>query len=339
MIALWYNFGDMQRGDTTQMTVINVRAHSGVRPVDPQRDVQDIVNLVALGFENELDPQGLKMLAEMRQTARRRTMSSVGLSADMEPTGFVWVEEGRIVGNLSLRYALPSRSRGQMIGNVVVHPEYRGMGIGRAMVEAAVAAARQQGARWIGLEVREDNPAAYNLYTHIGFEAVGRQLHLLRPADMPWPNGRQTTLAWRASKPKDRLLWMRLADEIYSRRQKWVLEIRPDEYTYGGFERKLDLWFSGEHEEAWLYGETEPQLALRVKTDRRSRFHVWDILAHPQTGETGAQAVIAQALSATRRFPPWPVIALVADQAPLAQALYDVGFKLHRPLMQMVLEL
>ncbi len=321
------------------MTAIHARAHSGVRPVDPQRDVLKIVDLVALGFENELDPQGQKMLAQMRQAAQRRTLSALGLSSDMEPTGFVWVEEGRIVGNLSLRYALPSRSRGQMIGNVVVHPEYRGMGIGRAMVEAAVTAARQQGARWIGLEVREDNPSACTLYTHIGFEAVGRQLHLLRPADVPWPNGRQTTLAWRASKPKDRLLWMRLADEIYSRRQKWVLEIRPNEYAYGGFERKLDLWFSGEHEAAWLYGDTEPRLALRVKTDRRSRFHVWDILAHPQTGEAGVQAVVAQALYATRHFAPWPVIALVADQAPLAQALYDVGFTLHRPLVQMVLEL
>jgi ribosomal protein S18 acetylase RimI-like enzyme len=321
------------------MTVVKVRAHSGVRPVDPQRDALAIVDLVALGFENELDPQGLKMLAQMRQIAQRRTLSALGLNTDLEPAGFVWVEEGRIVGNLSLRYALPSRSRGQMIGNVVVHPQYRGMGIGRAMVEAAVTAAQQQGARWIGLEVREDNPAACGLYAHIGFEAVGRQLHLIRPANTPWPNAGQTEVAWRASKPKDRLLWTQLADEVYNRRQKWVLEIRPNEYSYGGLERKLDLWFSGEHEGAWLYGDTEARLALRVKTDRRSRFHVWDMLAHPQTGETGAQATVVQALHATRRFAPWPVIALVADQAPLAQALYDVGFELHRPLMQMVLEL
>jgi ribosomal protein S18 acetylase RimI-like enzyme len=320
------------------MTVANVKAHNGVRPVDPQRDMSAIVDLIALGFENELDPQGRKMLAQMRQAAQRRALSPLGLGTDMEPTGFVWVEEERVVGNLSLRYALPSRSRGQMIGNVVVHPEYRGMGIGRAMVEAAITAARQQGARWIGLEVREDNPIACGLYTHMGFEAVGRQLHLLRPAGAIWPKGLKTALAWQTSKPKDRLRWMQLADAIYSRRQKWVLEIRPNEYNYGGFERKLDLWFSGEHEEAWLYGETETQLALRVKTDKRNQYHVWDMLAHPQTGEAGAQAIVTQALHATRRFAPWPVIALVADQAPLAQALYDVGFKQHRSLTQMVLE-
>jgi len=298
-----------------------------------------IVDLIALGFENELDPQGQKMLAQMRQAAQRRALSPLGLGTDMEPTGFVWAEADRIVGNLSLRYALPSRTRGQMIGNVVVHPEYRGMGIGRAMVKAAIIAAQQQGARWIGLEVREDNPVACGLYTHMGFEAVGRQLHLIRPVGTSWPNGMEMALIWQASRPKDRLRWMQLADAVYSRRQKWVLEIRPNEYNYGGLERKLDLWFSGEHEEAWLYGETEAQLALHVKTDKRSQYHVWDILTHPQTGEAGAQAVVAQALRATRRFAPWPVIALVADQAPLAQALYNVGFKLHRSLTQMVLEL
>ena len=321
------------------MTVVNVRAHSGVRPVDPQRDTLAIVDLIALGFKNELDPQGQKMLAQMRQAAQRNALSPLGLSTGLEPAGFVWVEEERIVGNLSLRYALPSRNRGQMIGNVVVHPEYRGMGIGRALVEAAIRAAQQQGVRWIGLEVREDNPVACGLYTHFGFEAVGRQLHLIRPANLTWPNGSETTLAWRPSKPKDRLLWMRLADEVYNRRQKWVLEIRPNEFNYGGFERKLNLWFSGQHEEAWMYGETEARLALRVKTDKRSQFHLWDILAHSQTGEAGARAIVGQALHATRRFAPWPVIALVADQAALTQALYDVGFKLHRPLMQMVLEL
>lgn len=322
-----------------KMTVVKVRAHSGVRPVDPQRDALAIVDLIALGFENELDPLGQKMLSQMRQAAKRRALSPLGSNPDLEPAGFVWVEAGRIVGNLSLRYALPSRIRGQIIGNVVVHPQCRGMGIGRALVEAALVAAQQQNARWIGLEVREDNPAACGLYAHLGFEAVGRQLHLIRPAGAPWPNGMEVALAWQASKPKDRLRWTQLADAIYSRRQKWVLEIRPNEYNYGGFERTLDLWFSGEHEGAWLYGETEARLALRVKTDKRNRFHVWDMLAHPQTGEAGAQAIVAQALRATRRFTPWPAIALVADQAALAQALCEVGFKLHRSLVQMVLEL
>lgn len=321
------------------MTAVGMKTQGNLRPVDPQRDALAIVDLVAVGFADELDPQGQKMLAEMRQVARRRALSPVALNVDLEPAGFVWIEEGRVVGNLSLRPALPSRTRGQMIGNVVVHPDYRGMGIGRALVEAAIRTVQQQNGRWIGLEVRENNPVACGLYTQMGFEAVGRQFHLLRPAGAPWPDDAPPSLPWRASRPKDRLVWMQLADAIYGRRQKWVLETRPNEYNYGGFERKIDLWFEGEQEGAWLCGETEARLAVRVKTDKRNKFHVWDMLAHPETGSAGAQAAVAQALHATRRFSPWPVIALVADQATLAQAMYDVGFKLHRSLAQMVLEL
>lgn len=311
----------------------------GLRPVDPMRDLPAIVELVALGFEEELDPQGQKMLAEMRQTARHRTLSALTMGVELDPVGFVWVEEGRVVGNLSLRYALPGRIKGQLIGNVVVHPDYRGMGIGRALVEAAILAVQRQESRWIGLEVRADNPVACGLYAQMGFETVGKQQHLLRPAHVPWPPSAASRLSWRVSKPKDRLLWTQLADAIYTRRQKWVLEVRPSQYTFGGWERRLNRWLEGEREDAWLYGKEEARLAISVRTDRRSQFHLWDILAHPAEGVTGAQAVVAQALQATRRFPAWPVIALVADQEPLVQALLDVGFKLHRSLVQMVLEL
>ncbi|HOT92976.1 MAG TPA: GNAT family N-acetyltransferase [Anaerolineae bacterium] len=311
----------------------------GVRPVDPMRDLPAIVELVALGFEEELDPQGQKMLAEMRKAAQRRPWSAV-MEGDVDTAGFVWVEEGRIVGNLSLRYALSAKSHGHLIGNVVVHPDYRGRGIGHALVEAAIDAARRQNSPWIGLEVREDNPAACTLYAHMGFETVGKQQHLLRPANMPWPAGEVPRGPWRTSKPRDSHLWIKLADAIYMPRQQWVLEVRPSQYTFGSFERRLNRWMDGEWEGAWLYGnQKEARLAVSVRTDKRSHFHLWDILAHPAEDAAGAHTCVAQALWATRRFPPWPVITFAADQSPLVQALFDMGFKHHRTLMQMVLEL
>jgi hypothetical protein len=41
----------------------------------------------------------------------------------------------------------------------------------------------------------------------------------------------------------------------------------------------------------------------------------------------------------SKRFPHWATITLVADQEPLVAALEEVGFHLHRTLLQMVLEL
>ena len=275
----------------------------------------------------------------MRQMAHHRTLISLLRDPSMDSTGFVWVEGQRVVGNLSLRNALPGRSRGEMIGNVVVHPDYRGMGIARALVEAAINAAQVHRSRWIGLEVRDGNPIASGLYARYGFREVGRQLHLLRPADIPWPNFDSPTKSWRASKPNDRLLWADLANAIYPEAQRHVLEVRPSQYNFGGFERKLNLWLGGERESAWLCGEERAQLALRVKTDTRHKFHSWDVLVHPDTGETGAYAIVGKALRAMRRFRPWPTITFTPIDTPLAETLFDVGFQLHRTLVQMVLEL
>lgn len=312
---------------------------SGLRPVDPARDMPEIVELIAQGFENELDPQGRKMLAQMRRAARYRAMSRLIGDPNPGPTGFVWVEDQRVVGNLSLRYALPGRSRGEIIGNVVVHPDYRGMGIARALVEAALEAARAQQSRWVGLEVRERNHVALGLYARFGFRPVGKQLHLLRPAKVPWPDFVAPARSWQVSKPKDRLAWTDLANKIYDRRQRWVLEVRPSLFNFGGFERKFNQWLSRERERAWLSDDESARLALRVKTDFRYRFHLWDMLMHPEEDVVSAHALVSRALWALRRFPPWPVIAFVADQAPLVQTLYGVGFRLHRTLIQMVLEL
>jgi ribosomal protein S18 acetylase RimI-like enzyme len=55
------------------------------------------------------------------------------------------------------------------ISDVVVLPEYRGRGIGRALLQQAEAFARAQGARWLRIGVLSKNHAAVRLYRHAGF--------------------------------------------------------------------------------------------------------------------------------------------------------------------------
>ena len=61
------------------------------------------------------------------------------------------------------------------IGNVAVEPRSRGHGIGRLLVEAALARVRRRGARECFLEVRESNLGAQALYRQCGFDVVGRR--------------------------------------------------------------------------------------------------------------------------------------------------------------------
>lgn len=56
---------------------------------------------------------------------------------------------------------------------LAVAPCARGKGIGRALLEAAIAEAHARGAQEMFLEVGADNPAALALYAGLGFANVG----------------------------------------------------------------------------------------------------------------------------------------------------------------------
>lgn len=58
------------------------------------------------------------------------------------------------------------------IDNIAVAENYRGSGIGGAILEALVAAAAQRGMQRVFLEVRVSNSAALSLYLKHGFQGV-----------------------------------------------------------------------------------------------------------------------------------------------------------------------
>ena len=64
-----------------------------------------------------------------------------------------------------------------LVGGVFVDPPARGRGVGRALVEAALASARQERVR-VGLYVREDRVEARRLYERLGFRPLGRRTWL-----------------------------------------------------------------------------------------------------------------------------------------------------------------
>lgn len=58
---------------------------------------------------------------------------------------------------------------------ILVHPSYRNMGVGRALMEAALEEAVVKGKKKITLSVFHTNPRAIKLYESLGFEIVGRR--------------------------------------------------------------------------------------------------------------------------------------------------------------------
>jgi ribosomal protein S18 acetylase RimI-like enzyme len=83
--------------------------------------------------------------------------------------------DGQVVGYASLAQAsrLPSHAHVLEINGLAVDPDHQGHGVGRALVEACLAGARQQGARKLTLRVLGCNERARRLYEACGFQVEG----------------------------------------------------------------------------------------------------------------------------------------------------------------------
>jgi ribosomal-protein-alanine N-acetyltransferase len=70
------------------------------------------------------------------------------------------------------------------INNLAVHPDCRGQGLGRRLLEQTLAAAAGLGIKRATLEVRRSNDAAQRLYAGAGFRVVGvRTDYYTQPAE------------------------------------------------------------------------------------------------------------------------------------------------------------
>jgi len=99
-------------------------------------------------------------------------------------------DDGEAVGVCQLRYRLSiwTSAPDCWLEDLFVEEHARGTGCGAALVEAALARARERGCRRVELDTNEDNAAALALYRRFGFSerskgGPGRDLFLGVPLD------------------------------------------------------------------------------------------------------------------------------------------------------------
>jgi len=88
-------------------------------------------------------------------------------------------DNGAILGTLTLvMVPIPSGLRAR-IEDVVVDTDARGLGIGSALTQAAITAARDAGARTLDLTSRPERDSAGRLYERLGFRQRDSRLYRL----------------------------------------------------------------------------------------------------------------------------------------------------------------
>lgn len=122
----------------------------------------------------DLQWEDLPRVLEIEQASfstpwRRSTFEGLLRRADADLIGAV--VEGQLAG-YAIAWTIMDQAE---LGNVAVTPDARQRGLGRMLVEAALRRVWQRGARECFLEVRESNRVARELYTQLGFQAIGRR--------------------------------------------------------------------------------------------------------------------------------------------------------------------
>ena len=158
---------------------IKLEEHPHVRALNVLRDLSTVADLIELCFSNTMDNDGQRYLSDMRRASRDdgflNWANHMAETTSLPLTGYVWEQEGRIIGNASL---IPFRKKGKriyLIANVAVHPDQRGRGIAQVLTQRVMGHAREKKANAIWLHVRDDNPGAIHLYTKLGFEEMVRR--------------------------------------------------------------------------------------------------------------------------------------------------------------------
>ncbi|HLE23995.1 MAG TPA: GNAT family N-acetyltransferase [Anaerolineales bacterium] len=236
---------------------------SGMRPVDPRRDLAGLADVIEIAFADSLDPAGRRMADEMRRYGRWGWLGwLVGhlfLPPAAYPQGYVWIDQGQVVGNASLMPVQGTLGRWVM-ANVAVRPEFRRRGIARSLVGACLDLARRERVGEVLLQVKTGNLAARELYRRFGFIDYGTRITWRLPGPVRWPEGGGSPSA-RLRRPNEWQAHFALAQRLAPIGLVWPHPLRASSFRSGS-------WAAAEPWAHWVWPSDGPvQAALSGRID------------------------------------------------------------------------
>jgi ribosomal protein S18 acetylase RimI-like enzyme len=306
-----------------------------LRPFDHNRDMLAVADLVEVSFDDSIDADGQRYLRQMRDAAHNpnflRWANAVIEHASLPLSGFVWEEDGHLVGNLSLIPFQLNNRRNYLIANVAVHPRYRRQGIARSLTSAALEHSRMRGAASAWLHVREDNEAAVKLYLSLGFREHTRRTTWHAQANMGGVSSNNRGLNIQSRRKDD---WSSQGDwlaRLYPPEVAWHLPLNLNAFRSDmvGFIYRV---FSGAGLKHWSVhnnGRLEGVVSWRSSSSYYN--HFW--LAIPPDYDAGI--VEALLIYARHKLLSTRPVALDFPARTAEQAILAAGFSIHQTLIWM----
>ncbi|MHB9032574.1 MAG: GNAT family N-acetyltransferase [Anaerolineae bacterium] len=322
------------------MTIQALGAEStetGIRPLKVPQDLGQLADLIEIAFGSELVMTDSHMVEDMRQAARLGGL--LWLTSGSRLDGFVYVEEGRLVGNVTLSQD-PRDPASWFISNVAVLPERRGLHIASRLMDTSLAYLRDMHARWVRLQVRADYPVAYGLYKRRGFTVYDTTDELklearLLNADLAGADSRLRPVRPRDSRALGNLVLQTSVPILVAQGA-----LRSSDYRHSWLDL-LDNWL-----ESWLQGSTREELVgyekgklvafASLKSDSNRSPYQCELRVLPGHRGQWEEALVRQLVLAVLDRPRKNIHASISLTHPEAlDALQRLGFSKQRSLAQM----
>jgi N-acetylglutamate synthase-like GNAT family acetyltransferase len=249
----------------------------------------------------------------------------------MPLSGYIWEENGEIIGNVSLIPYRHGRNKNYLIANVAVHADFRKRGIGRALTLAAMQHAKQHHAEETWLHVRDDNPGAIELYRSLGFVDVARRTNWQARTDR---ETEMTSLDIQINNRNARdwssqRLWL---DRLYPEILTWYQPM-PWTALQPGFGPALIRFFSDNDVRHWVarFNETPSAIASWQAVDMRNG-RLW-LAIPPDCNPAILTTLLLHIRHELRR---WDKISLDFPAGTYTKPIEAAGFHQQRTLFWMI---
>lgn len=305
-----------------------------LRPLNIMRDLPRVADLVETCFSSTLDADGQRFIQQMRRAGQDNRFllwaANTMESTSMPLTGYVWEENGALIGNVSL---IPFRSRvGKiyLIANVAVHPDQRRRGIARQLTEKALEYTRKRKAEATWLQVRDDNQGAIQLYSSLGFQEQARRTRWQAAPDRNLPDtGREFDIQNRQS-------------DQWPKQREWLHRLYPEKLTWyqpipwirfrPGIIPTLYRFFMESETRTWAVSDRSGlSAAVTWMAGLNRNAHLW--VALPE--RIDSRSVTALLLYVRRNLSGRETLILDFPGGDAADAIRDAGFNINRTLIWM----